>query len=343
MTDPIGVLVVDREPLFRRGLASCMKGARGIRVVNSVGTAEEAYRRTDELSPSVVIVGTTLPDAPGIAAAAHLRRHFPAVAVIVVASAASDDELFSAIRAGVLAYVSKDVVERELIALVRRTAGGEYVINEQLLANPAVAARVLQQFREAAGDLAPASAFAPLTERELQILQGVAFGKTNAQIGTVLGISGQTVKNHVTSILRKLAVNDRTQAVVLAFRRGWLPVDIPPQQAAAASESGSPPGGAVPAADPGPDGPAATAAAAARDVHDPNAAAPDAVAPAASIIGPAFDGEPREHDVLEVAATGDPPDAASPTRGEDDFVSPNGSASATPASAPRGRNRRVGS
>ncbi len=210
MSDAIGVLIVEREPLFRRGLVGCFKSVRGIHVLDSVGTAEEGYRRADELSPSVALVGTTLPDAPGIAAAAELRRHFPALAIVVVAAVANDEELFSAIRAGAFAYVPKDVRERDLVAFVRRSAAGEYVINEQLLANPSVAARVIEQFREAAGDLAPARAYAPLTERELQILQGVADGRTNAQIGGVLGISGQTVKNHVTSILRKLAVNDRT-------------------------------------------------------------------------------------------------------------------------------------
>ncbi len=231
MSDAIGVLIVEREPLFRRGLVSCLKSVRGIRVLDSVGTAEEGYRRADELSPSVALVGTTLPDAPGIAAAAALRRHFPALAIVVVAAVANDEELFSAIRAGAFAYVPKDVRERDLVAFVRRSAAGEYVINEQLLANPSDAARVIEQFREAAGDLAPARAYAPLTERELQILQGVADGRTNAQIGGVLGISGQTVKNHVTSILRKLAVNDRTQAVVLALRWGWLPIEIPASKA----------------------------------------------------------------------------------------------------------------
>ena len=95
-----------------------------------------------------------------------------------------------------------------------------------MLGKPPVAARVLEQFRAAtAGVLAPTSAFAPLTDRELEILKKVSDGMTNAEIGYALGISAQTVKNHVTSILRKLAVNDRTQAVVLALRRGWLSID----------------------------------------------------------------------------------------------------------------------
>ena len=226
MSDVVSVLIVEREALFRRGLADCLAADPTLRPVGGVGTAEEGYRLADELLPAVALVGTTLPDAPGLAAAAELRRRCPALAVVVVADTESDDELFAAIRAGAAAYVGKDVAEEQLLALVKRVAAGEYVVNEQLLSKPYVAARVREQFRAAtASDLAPASAFAPLTERELEILKKVSDGMTNAEIGYALGISAQTVKNHVTSILRKLAVNDRTQAVVLALRRGWLSID----------------------------------------------------------------------------------------------------------------------
>ena len=226
MSDGIAVLIVEREALYRRGLAGCLDADPEIRVVGSVGTAEEGYRRADELLPTVVLIGTTLPDAPGLLAAAELRRRFPALATVVVADTEGDDELFAAIRAGASAYVGKDVAEDQLIALVKRAATGEYVINEQLLGKPYVAARVLERFRAAGGE-APAGGglLAPLTGRELEILRMVGEGLTNAAIGEALGISEQTVKNHVTSILRKLAVNDRTQAAVLALRRGWLAPD----------------------------------------------------------------------------------------------------------------------
>ncbi len=226
MSDAIGVMIAEREALFRRGLTGCLETDPGLRVLASVATAEDAYREAEALFPSVALVGTTLADAPGIAAAAELRRRFPVLATVVVTDVESDDEFFAAIRAGTHAYVGKDVPEPQLIALVKRVADGEYVINEQLLAKPSVAARVLDQFRSAAtGRLAPASAFAPLTDREMEILKRVSDGMTNAEIGFALGISAQTVKNHLTSILRKLAVNDRTQAVVKALRSGWLPID----------------------------------------------------------------------------------------------------------------------
>ncbi len=233
MSQTIRLVAVEREPVFRRGLMAVLDIPDDFEVVGSAESAEAAYTLIDETSPDVAVVGTTLADAPGLTLASELRRRYPAVATIVMAAQENDDELFAAIRAGASAYVGKDVPEEQLIALVKRTAAGEYVINEQLLAKPYVAARVLEQFRAATvSDLAPTSAFAPLTERELEILKKVSDGLTNAEIGHALGISAQTVKNHVTSIRRKLAVNDRTQAVVRALRRGWLALDERPATSA---------------------------------------------------------------------------------------------------------------
>ena len=226
MSETIRVLIVVREPVVRRGLAGLLASDNELQLVGSVGTAEEGYRAADEHLPDVMLVGTTLTDTPGLAAATEFRRRFPSIAVIVVAAQETDDELFAAIRAGASAYSGQDIDETKLITLIKRSATGEYVINEQLLDKPYVAARVLEQFRSAtSSDLAPHSAFAPLTDRELEILRKVSDGMTNAEIGYALGISAQTVKNHVTSILRKLAVNDRTQAVVTALKRGWLSID----------------------------------------------------------------------------------------------------------------------
>jgi DNA-binding NarL/FixJ family response regulator len=226
MSDTIRVLIIEREPLFRRGLAGCLAMDDGLELVGAGGSADEGYRLADEFVPDVLLVGTTLTDAPGLAAATEFRRRFPSIATIVVAAQETDDELFAAIRAGASAYCGQDIEETKLIALIKRASTGEYVINEQLLDKPYVAARVLEQFRSATtSDLAPTSAFAPLTDRELEILKKVSDGLTNQEIGYALGISAQTVKNHVTSILRKLAVNDRTQAVVTALKRGWLSID----------------------------------------------------------------------------------------------------------------------
>jgi DNA-binding NarL/FixJ family response regulator len=240
MSEVIRVLIIGRETLFRRGLASIIESDSSMETIGMGSTAAEGFRLTDELLPDVVLIGTTLSDAPGLAAATEMRRRFPATPTVVVSARESDDELFEAIRAGASAYCSQDSPEEELLSLITRSATGEYVINEQLLGKPYVAARVLEQFRAAnSTGIAAPSAFAPLTDRELEILRKVSDGMTNAEIGYALGISAQTVKNHVTSILRKLAVNDRTQAVVTALRRGWLSIDDDGQSGAGVGSAGS--------------------------------------------------------------------------------------------------------
>lgn len=230
MADVVRVIVIEREPLYRHGLVAVLDALDGIEVVGSADSVEAGYRLGDESSPAVALVGTNLTESPGLSFAAEMRRRFPAIATIVIASHESDDELFAAIRAGASAYSGRNLDEATLFELVTRAATGEYVINEQLLSKPYVAARVLDQFRNnVTSDAALNQAFMPLTERELEILRKVSEGMTNAEIGYALGISAQTVKNHVTSILRKLAVNDRTQAVVTALRRGWITIDDTPE------------------------------------------------------------------------------------------------------------------
>jgi DNA-binding NarL/FixJ family response regulator len=229
MSDVIRVIVVEREPLYRRGLVAVLDSFEGIDVAGSADTVDSGYRLADETSPMIALVGTTLTDSPGLAFAGEMRRRYPTMSTIVIAAHESDDELFAAIRAGAAAYTGRGLTEELLEDLVRRAAAGEYVINEQLLSKPYVAARVLDQFRNnVTSDAALSQAFMPLTERELGILRKVSEGMTNAEIGYALGISAQTVKNHVTSILRKLAVNDRTQAVVTALRRGWITIEEMP-------------------------------------------------------------------------------------------------------------------
>lgn len=232
MSQPVRVIVIEQGAVYRRGLVATLSTADDVEITGSTGTAEEAYRLVDETGPDIAVIGTTMTEAPGTALAAEMRRRFPAIATILISPQESDDELFSAIRAGAAAYSNRDVSEEVLFELIRRAARGEYVINEQLLSKPYVAARVLDEFRgNSSFDAALAQTFIPLSDRELAILGKISDGMTNAEIAKSLGLSAQTVKNHVTSILRKLAVNDRTQAVVTAVRRGWLKIEVddPPE------------------------------------------------------------------------------------------------------------------
>lgn len=228
MGQAIRVLVVEREPLFRRGLISSLCATGEFEVVAATARADEAFDLLDAHAPDVAVVGTVATEASIVQTAAELRQHYSALATIIISPGESDDELFAAIRAGASAYAGRDIDDDDLYDLVRRAAAGEYIINEQLLSKPYVAARVLDQFRSTSQQEPRLSGtFMPLTERELEILRKISDGLTNAEIGYTLGISAQTVKNHVTSILRKLAVNDRTQAVVTALRHGWLSIDEP--------------------------------------------------------------------------------------------------------------------
>ncbi len=226
MDQAIRILIVEREPLFRRGLVSCIRESEAFELVEAVGMLEDAIRLSEVHTPEVILVGTIAQGVSPVDGAANLRKRHSTATTIVISPLESDDELFAAIRAGVSAYCGRDIDEPELYSLIRRSATGEYVINEQLLSKPYVAARVLDQFRATAQhEPRLDESFMPLTERELEILRNVSSGLTNSEIGYALGISSQTVKNHVTSILRKLAVNDRTQAVVTALRHGWLSID----------------------------------------------------------------------------------------------------------------------
>jgi DNA-binding NarL/FixJ family response regulator len=161
----------------------------------------------------------------GLEATRVVRRRNPHIAVIILTVHEDDEQLFQAIKVGAAAFSTKDVGQDKLVDMVRRVGRGEYLINENVSTKPFVASRLLKQFRDlAAMDRNEEGLFAPLTSREIEILDCIARGMSNKAIARNLHISDQTVKNHITSILRKLMVNDRTQAVVYALRRGWIKI-----------------------------------------------------------------------------------------------------------------------
>jgi two-component system, NarL family, response regulator DegU len=227
MAERIRLLIVEREPLFRRGVIAAVERVPGLEVVGEVGTASEGIRLARSLQPDVAIIGTALPDAPGLTAVEGFARRLPDLRIIAVGETDWDDDLLAALQAGAAAYLAKTVTEAPLRETIARVAAGEQVIEQQALARPSVAARALERLRGAPGEARFRRA--PLTRRELQVLQGISAGRTNAEIGDELGISAQTVKNHVTAILRKLGVSDRTQAVVLGLRQGWITLEESPE------------------------------------------------------------------------------------------------------------------
>ena len=221
--DKIRILVVDDHALFRGGITAVLAKEREFEVVGEAADGRAALEMAGAVSPSIVLMDLSLPPPGGLETTQRIRREFPATAVVVMAQDEDEESLFASIKAGAAAFVIKDISPEDLIHVVRRVALGEFLINDKVFSKPAVASRVLKEFRELAvyGQEAQ-PIFAPLSPREVEILDNIAQGMTNKQVAYALSISEQTVKNHMSSILRKLAVNDRTQAVVYAMRQGWI-------------------------------------------------------------------------------------------------------------------------
>ena len=235
----VRVVLADPSEFTLVGLKQILERDPSIEVVAAVGDGEEAIARTIELEPDVVVLEMDLPGVSGDRAAQRIRRDLPRIGIVMLTARDEEQRLFDAIRAGAAAYLKKDCEPAELIDTIRKVKDGQFLINEKVFSRPSVASRVLSEFRELSV-YGPGSThvFAPLSPREVQILDNIAQGKTNKEVAYALAISEQTVKNHMSSILRKLSVNDRTQAVVYAIRQGWInvPTSQPEKKVPAAPE-----------------------------------------------------------------------------------------------------------
>ncbi|HUQ16540.1 MAG TPA: response regulator transcription factor [Candidatus Saccharimonadales bacterium] len=219
----IRIVLADASQLTTLGITQVLEREPDMEILANVTDGEDAVAKTIELEPDVLIIEADLPRLSGIKATQRVRRELPHIAVIVLTALEEEQTLFDAIRAGAAAYLKKDCAPEELVETVRKVRAGQFTINEKIFAKPAVASKVLAEFRELSV-YGPGSShvFAPLSPREVQILDNIAQGMTNKEVAYALAISEQTVKNHMSSILRKLSVNDRTQAVVYAIRQGWI-------------------------------------------------------------------------------------------------------------------------
>ena len=217
------ILIVDDHALFRAGVAGILAHEPDLEVVGEADDSRSAIDRALETSPDIILMDLSLPSPGGIETTQRIKRELPACGIIVLAVNEDEEALFDAIKAGAAAFILKDINPDDLVTIIRRVRAGEYLINDKVFSRPSVASRVLKEFRELAvyGQEA-APIFAPLSPREVEILDNIAKGMTNKQVAYALTISEQTVKNHMSSILRKLSVNDRTQAVVYAMRQGWI-------------------------------------------------------------------------------------------------------------------------
>lgn len=219
----IRVLVVDDQDIVRQGLSVILKHQEGIAVCGVARDGEEALIRVAETRPDVVLMDLNMPRLNGVQATRRIVEQYPAIRVVVLTTYDDDEWVFDAIRAGASGYLLKDCEAEEIVAAIRGVMAGEVRID------PGVAGKVLQEFRRLAtrsaaeaprGQPASDMTLEALTERELAVLQEMAQGKSNREIAEALFLSEGTVKNYVSAIIAKLRANDRTQATILALKRG---------------------------------------------------------------------------------------------------------------------------
>jgi two-component system response regulator DegU len=221
----IHVFIVSQQSLFRQGLELSLSSIEDVECAGTVDYNNGLPSTVDDMLPDVAILDIDIYTDDGLALARRIKQHLPSIGIIIVTSAPNDAELFQALKAQAAAYLSKEVTADQLVDTVRRVAKGEHPINESLTARPKVAEHVLNQFQELTWRSETEAFISPLTPRETEIIQYIAQGYLNKQIAAELGISEQTIKNHVTSMLRKLNANARTEAVVLALKQGILSLD----------------------------------------------------------------------------------------------------------------------
>ncbi len=223
MADKIRIMIVDDHPLFRQGLRRIIEREEDLEVVREAADGQEALELAQELAPDVILMDINLPTMNGLQVTRQLKNNQLDTAVIILTAYHDDEQQFQAMKTGANAYYPKEVTPDELTQAIRRVNEGSIIFGDSVLDEPEAAAWLLKQFerQETVFD-SMEQTFVPLSAREMEILQQIARGLSNKEIAHVLGISRQTVKNHMTSILRKLAVNDRTQAAIYALRRGWI-------------------------------------------------------------------------------------------------------------------------
>jgi two-component system, NarL family, response regulator LiaR len=212
MTNPITILLVDDHSVVRMGIAAYFNTLPDFEVIGEAGSGAEAVRIVEQCAPDVVLMDLLMPGMDGVEATRQIRRMSPRTQVIVLTSHHDDEHIFPAIRAGALSYLLKDIDPDDLAEAVRQAHAGEAVLN------PRVAARMVKEVQGVRED--KTNPFTELTDRELDVLRLIADGRSNQEIAEILVISEKTVKSHVSNLLSKLHLVDRTQAAVYAWREG---------------------------------------------------------------------------------------------------------------------------
>jgi NarL family two-component system response regulator LiaR len=219
MTSPISIILVDDHEVVRRGVRTYLNTIPEFDVIGECSSGEEAIHMVAEHIPDIVLMDLIMPGMDGIETTRQIKKISPRTQVVVLTSYHEDAHIFPALKAGAISYILKDMKMDKLVEALNKAVQGEVTLH------PRVAARVLQNIRGEGGD--DQQLFTELTERELDVLRLIANGMTNSQIAEELVITENTVKGHVSNILSKLHLVDRTQAAVYAWQRGIVRRDMP--------------------------------------------------------------------------------------------------------------------
>jgi NarL family two-component system response regulator LiaR len=212
--DRISVLIVDDHAVVRQGLRAFLESEEDIEVVGEAADGTEAVQKVQELLPDVVLMDLVMPDMDGITATRRISETSPNSRVLVLTSFSEDEKVFPSIKAGAMGYLLKDVPAEDLGRAIRSVAGGGFLLH------PDIAKKVLDEFSLIRSETPPLTR---LTPREIEVLTLIARGRSNKEIARDLSISIKTVKTHVSNILSKLHMMDRTQAALYAVRQGLVP------------------------------------------------------------------------------------------------------------------------
>jgi two-component system response regulator DegU len=221
--EKITIVVVDDHPLFRQGVVDAFSLEPDLDVLDQAADGDKALELIRALKPTVAVVDVNLPGMNGQQVVRQVIIDKLPTRVILLTAYDDPEQRTHAMRGGASAYCSKDVQPEKLLEVIRQVAQGQYILGDRVLDAGALDAWLVEQTENALrsyGD--PGEPYYPLSSREMEVLNYVTKGMSNKEIAVMLGISHQTVKNHVTAILRKLGVEDRTQAAIYALRRGWV-------------------------------------------------------------------------------------------------------------------------
>jgi two-component system NarL family response regulator len=223
-TDKIKVLIADDHRVVREGLSAILKTRPNLEVVGEAQDGQEAVEKTRALEPDVILMDVSMPRMGGVEATRQIKREFPHIGIVALTMYEEQQYIFDLVRAGATGYLLKDSDSAQIVAAIEAIYRGESLIH------PSVASKILAEFSALAQKKGkrPSWVEHDLTDREITVLRLVADGKTNKEIANSLNLSEKTVKNHVRNIFHKLQVFDRTQAAILAIRKGIIDLEPKP-------------------------------------------------------------------------------------------------------------------